>query len=230
MLKIKLIAILSIFGLVGIVLSSSHQFSSKAQTDEALDAIADYKTWTKITKEAIVVKIDESALVGSWSVVIDGSSLLPGYNSGVPRVITSQGTTRIITPTNETRPPKPEKKKPISPHQPDIYTFGEVYANDLAKAEVEKEKPEFPVGSIIIREKNLTRDAETPETVIAMIKREKGFSKKTGDWEFFVFNGKDLKIQSRETKGNCAACHTNARETDWVFLEEIKRVKTDETQ
>ncbi len=60
MLKVKLIAILSILGLVGIVLNSSHQFSSKAQTDDVLTEIADYKTWTKITKEPIVVKFDES--------------------------------------------------------------------------------------------------------------------------------------------------------------------------
>lgn len=55
-----------------------------------------------------------------------------------------------------------------------------------------------------------------------MVKREKGFSRKTGDWEFFTFNGADLKIQKRETKGDCAKCHIQAEKTDWVFRDYLK--------
>ena len=102
------------------------------------------------------------------------------------------------------------------------FSFGEVFANDLAKAEIEKENPQFPVGSIIVREKNETATSETPQTVIAMVKREKGFSKNSGDWEFFTFNGADLKMQKRETKGDCATCHIQAEKTDWVFRDYLK--------
>lgn len=102
------------------------------------------------------------------------------------------------------------------------FSFGEVYANDLAKAEIEKDAPNFPVGSIIVREKNLTITSIIPETVIAMVKREKGFSEKTGDWEFFVFDGKDLRMQNRETVGSCSACHSNAKESDWVFRDYLR--------
>lgn len=101
-------------------------------------------------------------------------------------------------------------------------TFGVVYANELAKVEFEKENPQFSVGSIIVREKNLGMTNGNPQTVIAMVKREKGFSKKTSDWEFFVFNGADLKMQKRETKGSCATCHVRAEKTDWVFREYLK--------
>lgn len=97
------------------------------------------------------------------------------------------------------------------------FSFGIVYANDLAKAEFEKENPNFAVGSIIVREKNASAASETPETVIAMVKRESGFSPETGNWEFFVFGGADLKMQKRETKGDCAACHSRAEKTDFVF-------------
>lgn len=103
---------------------------------------------------------------------------------------------------------------PPNDHQ---FSFGAVYANDPAKAELEKENPRFPVGSIIVREKLPMPTSEIPQTVIAMVKREKGFSEKTGDWEFFVFNGPDLKLNSRETIGNCSACHVRAVRTDWVF-------------
>ncbi len=102
------------------------------------------------------------------------------------------------------------------------FSFGVVYANDLAKAEFEKENPNFAVGSIIVREKNAFPTSATPETVIAMVKREKGFSAETGDWEFFVFNGADLKMQKRETKGDCAACHSRTDKSDWVFRSYLK--------
>ena len=108
---------------------------------------------------------------------------------------------------------------PVDNH---LFSFGMVYANDLAKTEIEKENPAFQVGSIIVREKNETAESETPQTVIAMVKREKGFSKDTNDWEFFVFNGADLKMQKREAKGDCATCHVQAEKTDWVFRDYLK--------
>lgn len=104
-------------------------------------------------------------------------------------------------------------------------TFGEVYVNDLAKTEIEKDNPNFPVGSIIIREKNLAADSVMPEKVIAMVKREKDFSGETGDWEFFVFNGADLEMQKRETMGDCAKCHVQAEKSDWVFRDYLKNNK-----
>ena len=102
------------------------------------------------------------------------------------------------------------------------FWYGVVYANDSAKAEIEKEKPDFPAGAIIVREKNASETAAVPDTVIAMVKREKGFSAETNDWEFVVLSGTDLKMQKRETKGDCAACHNRAAATDWVFRDYLK--------
>ncbi|HQU86258.1 MAG TPA: cytochrome P460 family protein [Pyrinomonadaceae bacterium] len=113
-------------------------------------------------------------------------------------------------------------KKEKTSHSEFATSFGEVYVNELAKTEIEKENPNFPVGAMIVREKNANAASETPQIVIAMVKREKGFSKKTGDWEFFTFNGADLKLQKRETKGDCAKCHAQAEKTDWVFRDYLK--------
>jgi hypothetical protein len=55
-----------------------------------------------------------------------------------------------------------------------------------------------------------------------MIKREKGFSPKSGDWEFFVLEGTLEKVEKRETTGSCAKCHTQAGKTDWVFKTYLK--------
>jgi len=87
----------------------------------------------------------------------------------------------------------------------------------------QKEK-KFPVGSIIIREKR-SRSSTEPEKVIAMVKRESGFSSLTADWEFFAFEGAKFKLRSRETVGNCATCHVYA-ESDWAFRSYISALNS----
>ena len=54
MLKIKLIAIISILSVVAFVIQNSHSFSSSAKSD-VFEEIAKYKTWTRINKEPIKV-------------------------------------------------------------------------------------------------------------------------------------------------------------------------------
>ncbi len=51
--KIKLFAIAAVFAFLAIVISNSQSFSSKAKGDDVLTAIANYKTWTKITKKPV---------------------------------------------------------------------------------------------------------------------------------------------------------------------------------
>jgi hypothetical protein len=55
-----------------------------------------------------------------------------------------------------------------------------------------------------------------------MVKREKGFSRKTGDWEYLVVESNLNKISKREKVGDCAACHANAAQTDFVFKTYLK--------
>lgn len=143
-------------------------------------------------------------------------------DSSFPQTITRGGTTRIIMPSNKPPFASEKSKKEKIPQEKDGLTFGVVYANDLAASEIEKDNPQFSAGSVIVREKRLSAASEMPETVIAMVKREKNFSEKTGDWEFFVFDGKSLKLNSRETKGSCSQCHSKAKENDWVFLHSVK--------
>lgn len=50
---IKSSIIAAVFIFVGIVSNLSPQFTSKAEGDEILKAIGDYKTWSKITKEPL---------------------------------------------------------------------------------------------------------------------------------------------------------------------------------
>ncbi len=96
-------------------------------------------------------------------------------------------------------------------------SVGVVYANEKAKTSIYSDSPSFPVGSILVRERHDEELKPLPNKVIAMVKREAGFSPNTGDWEFFMFDGWTLALQLRETTGNCAACHSQAKATDWTF-------------
>ena len=115
-----------------------------------------------------------------------------------------------------------EDKPQKSPHEKDNQTFARVFANDLANAEIYKDVPKFPVGSIIVREKLLKAEDTNPELVTVMVKREKGFSAKTGDWEYLVIDGAMDKIKQRETVSSCSKCHAQAAQTDFVFKTYLK--------
>lgn len=146
------------------------------------------------------------------------------YNpAGVPISIQDGNMTRIIMPgesivlRNPRRSVEKSEERPSNPHiEQQTESFGMVYANDSAKAEFDKKKPRFPAGAMIVREKNAAIDSTSPEVFIAMVKREKGFSRKTGDWEFLTFDA-NLKLQKRETKSDCSKCHGERKDTDWVF-------------
>jgi hypothetical protein len=149
----------------------------------------------------------------------------------VQDIITSPGGGRLIMPDEETSiklgdSPRPvafistggggdsSRKEPENLHEKTAQTFARVFVNSIGQSEAEKENPQFAPGSIIVREKLQFGTDADPELVTVMVKREKGFSSKSGDWEFFVFGGKDLKLQKRETKGDCARCHIQAQKTD----------------
>lgn len=153
-------------------------------------------------------------------------------------IITGPGGGRLIMPDEETSiklgdPPRSaafistgggdtSRKEPKNLHEKTAQTFARVFVNSIGQSEAEKENPQFAPGSIIVREKLQFGTDADPELVAVMVKREKGFSPKSGDWEFFVFGGKDLKLQKRETKGDCAKCHIQAQKTDWVFRSYLK--------
>jgi hypothetical protein len=131
------------------------------------------------------------------------------------QVLSSRGTTNIIMP-GEILPPK-EVKTEESPHEKGDQTFARVFANELAANEIYKDVPHFAPGSMIVREKLLKAEDAKPELVTVMVKREKGFSAKTGDWEYLVVEGGLDKIKQREKTGSCSKCHASAENTDFVF-------------
>ena len=119
--------------------------------------------------------------------------------------------------------PKRSQTSPPNPSGDHEFTFGVVYANEIAAAEIDKPTPRFPVGSILVRERLDSATSTVPAAVIAMVKRPAGFSNATADWEFFTFSGAHMKLLSRQTTGRCAECHSTTQKTDWVFLTQLQK-------
>ncbi len=94
-----------------------------------------------------------------------------------------------------------------------------VYINEIGRDEmVTEHDPQFPVGSIIVKEKwfNPNSDAQ-PELMTVMRKRESGFNPECGDWEFATFEGDGLTQTSQGRHASCMKCHTRKPESDFVF-------------
>jgi hypothetical protein len=103
----------------------------------------------------------------------------------------------------------------FNPHRRKFFT---VYVNEAGRqAMMEQAKPKFPEGSIIVKEKLLAKDDAAPELLTVMIKREQGFNRESGDWEYLVANGEGTKIEGRGKLSNCQSCHALNSETDYVF-------------
>lgn len=95
--------------------------------------------------------------------------------------------------------------------------FINVYVNDIGKDEMmNKKAPSFPFGTIIVKEKLTTAESKEPELLTVMIKREKNYNPKVGDWEFLTFNGAGTETTARGKLENCQTCHLVEKRTDYV--------------
>ncbi|HEV7681380.1 MAG TPA: cytochrome P460 family protein [Pyrinomonadaceae bacterium] len=92
-----------------------------------------------------------------------------------------------------------------------------VYVNQLGRESMmTRLKPEFPQGSIIVKEKVNDPRAKNPELLTAMVKREKGYNPESGDWEYFVLDGSASTIKAQGKIEKCQTCHVNSKDTDYV--------------
>ena len=102
-----------------------------------------------------------------------------------------------------------------NPHRQKYFT---VYVNEVGRrAMTEQARPQFPQGSIIVKEKLPDENAAAPELLTVMIKREAGFNPQGGDWEYLVFDGAAAKVEARGKLENCQSCHAANKAGDYVF-------------
>jgi hypothetical protein len=77
-------------------------------------------------------------------------------------------------------------------------------------------KGTYPTGTIILKEKFQDAAGTQTDLFTGMLKREKGYAPKTGDWEFFALNSDATAVTSAGNVQSCINCHAPLRDTDFV--------------
>jgi hypothetical protein len=93
-----------------------------------------------------------------------------------------------------------------------------VWVNEAGRIPLLQQKtPVFPRGAVIVKEKLAEKTSKKPELLTVMIKRDKGFDAKNGDWEYYVMNGDATEVHSGGKLQNCQNCHIPQKENGYVF-------------
>jgi hypothetical protein len=118
---------------------------------------------------------------------------------------------------------------PPQPSGPHAATFFRVYVNPAGRsAMTSRTSVPFAVGSVIVKEKFKVAswDSKTkpkivagakPELLTVMLKREKGFDPKNGDWEYFTCDGNGIPNSPGLKVDHCQSCHQAQKKTDFVY-------------
>jgi hypothetical protein len=103
----------------------------------------------------------------------------------------------------------------MSPHG-DKYIS--VYVNKAGEQTIAAKHPDaYPAGTVLVKEKYAAPAGGEPEIMTIMIKREKGFNPKGGDWEYAVAGGKGVTFRERGKLPKCQSCHASRKTQDFVF-------------
>lgn len=113
-----------------------------------------------------------------------------------------------------------------SPHD---YSYVHVYMNVPGVNALKTGMTNYPVGTIVLKEKKRNPDQVIPSLFTGMIKQEKGYHPEAGDWEFFVTTGKGDLVVARGKISSCLDCHSRHHRTDYLtghwkpaLIEELK--------
>lgn len=156
-------------------------------------------TASSSSKDRKILMVKEVSGYKSWTRVNPVPLLLPTPLDALCRMPTSRDL--IETSSN--------------PHRRKYFT---VYVNDLGRSAMMNEaKPSFPKNTVIVKEKLIARDSNSPELLTVMVKRGEGFNPASGDWEYMVLNGTGTKIEGSGKLENCQSCHVLNKSTDYVF-------------
>jgi Cytochrome P460 len=104
-----------------------------------------------------------------------------------------------------------DAKKRSGPH---ALSFINIYMNDIAADAFHRSRTPYPVGSVIVKEKCLSRD---PIGLGGMIKRPPGYDPENGDWEYF-YSEEPSTFEGGKI-ASCVQCHRGASSRDYVFAD-----------
>ncbi len=99
-----------------------------------------------------------------------------------------------------------------NPHFQRVIT---VYVNKVGEKAMMKGGT-FPVGSVIVKEKT-DEGIGVPVLSTVMIKRERGYNPKCGDWQFAAIDAFTTKVTMDGRVKSCMFCHVDQPKKDFVF-------------
>lgn len=103
----------------------------------------------------------------------------------------------------------------LGPHSTPAVKY---YANaEGAKGLEVGPKEAMPVGATIVKEKYDAATDAKPSAYAAMIKREPGYDKENGDWEYLFVELAEKPVVTRGAIKSCIQCHTLAQKKDYLF-------------
>ena len=97
------------------------------------------------------------------------------------------------------------------------------FINPTSEAAFHKNVVPMPVGTTIVKEKwksQKENERGTLTAIAAMMKREPGYAKEHGDWEYIYAERTESGNQMKMTRGQiatCVECHTREWEKDYLF-------------
>lgn len=165
--------------------------------------ISDYKSWTKVTKEPHLT--NGQMIMSCIPVPIPDDPHSPKPTLTVPP--NDKGTEVIF----ESELGKQELYR---------YAYIHIYVNEIGEPSLLKDaKPNFPEGSIIVKERHSSWESKTADYITVMRKLPAGTKPETGDWQYLVY-AQDAKTELiKHNLPDCMSCHAQWKDTDYVSRE-----------
>jgi Cytochrome P460 len=114
-------------------------------------------------------------------------------------------------------PPMPPEPHPGAAEIEGKNRYIRVFASSHAASLMPEPRVEsYPEGSAVAKVKLIEGSSE-PTGVAFMIKREPGYNPEGRDWEYFVFEGKPLRLTARGAISTCQRCHGAQNYTDGLY-------------
>ncbi len=154
------------------------------------------------------------------------------FNPPVADRVSVEGYKRWTKATSQPKPIRMESwlscagvsADPDDSKNPHNGRFINIFVNDFAKEALFHQKhPNFPVGSVIVKEKLTDSRSNLPVLLTVMTKRETGFNPDSGDWEYLVYDGDGKKIQLQGKLQVCQSCHAKWKKQDFVSRDYLPR-------
>lgn len=126
---------------------------------------------------------------------------------------------KLVNPTPVRMNPRAAISCAIISFNPHETKWASVYVNSKGAAAMMTElDPQFPEGSIIVKEKLPEFESKEPELLTAMIKRAPGYNPASRDWQYLILDGPASKIIEQGKLSRCNECHEKYIYTDFVTM------------